>query len=944
VNKELEIEVNSTSPLKYLSYQVLGRGDVIVANTVNVQNGARTASWRFLATYAMAPTAHVIVQYVRDDGEVVADALDIELAGVLQNYVNVDVNPSETEPGANVELKIETKPNSYIGLLGIDQSVLLLKSGNDIVRDDVLSELRSYDSSESGMFYPFMKGVREGRSLFWWPGSLTASEVYEKSGAVILTNGFVLEHKPWREFLQSMLRFSQFRITVSAGGMPGSSFKVRSKFPETWLWEMLDAGFDGKASLRKSVPDTITSWVISAFTIDPLYGLGLIEAPRSVKVFRPFFVSLDLPYSVIRGETVSIPVVVFNYMDQTVAADVTIENVGQFDFADYSNDVYQQPKLELYRRKKLQIAPRSGGTTSFMITPKELGYISIKVTAKSTLAGDAVERKLLVKPEGETQYKNMGMFVDLRNKRSYKTNITLDIPINIVPGSELIEIGAVGDILGPSIPNLIHLIKMPFGCGEQNMLNFVPNIVILDYLKNSNQLTQAIETKSLQYLEAGYQQELSYKRADGSFSAFGKADANGSTWLTAFVARSFRQAMKYINVEEKVIEESLQWLSGNQDPSGAFPEVGQVSHRDMQGGSAKGLALTAYTLIAFLENRNATSRYNSVVNKGIEYILNNINGLDDNYAIAISTYALHLAQHPMKEVAFNLLETKSKTAGEMKWWKRSERESDSKNPHSLLPNSVDVEMTAYAMLTYLNRGLVEDAVPIMKWLVSQQNNDGGFASTQDTVVALGALAKLAETIVSRSNDITITFTYGKGVSNEIRVNSVNSMILQKQLISKKVRQLNITATGQGFAIVQVSYRYNVNVTGAWPLFTLDPQVDKNSDSNHLQLSVCSRTKEANESNMAVMEIVLPSGFSVDLDSLPSLQVAHKVKRFETKDGDTSVALYFDKLTKIENCPTIKAFRTHKVAHQRPVPVTVYDYYDQCKHQYHMFPRVVETKN
>lgn len=39
-----------------------------------------------------------------------------------------------------------------------------------------------------------------------------------------------------------------------------------------------------------------------------------------------------------------------------------------------------------------------------------------------------------------------------------------------------------GDILGPSIPNLANLIKMPSGCGEQNMLNFVPNIVVLDYL------------------------------------------------------------------------------------------------------------------------------------------------------------------------------------------------------------------------------------------------------------------------------------------------------------------------------------------------------------------------------------------------------------------------------------------------------------------------------
>jgi len=34
----------------------------------------------------------------------------------------------------------------------------------------------------------------------------------------------------------------------------------------------------------------------------------------------------------------------------------------------------------------------------------------------------------------------------------------------------------------------------------------------------------------------------------------------------------------------------------------------------------------------------------------------------------------------------------------------------------------------------------------------------------------------------------------------------------------------------------------------------------------------------------------------------------------------------------EYCPTISAFQTHKVANQKPVPVTVYDYYDQCEYK------------
>ena len=38
----------------------------------------------------------------------------------------------ETQPGNNVDITIRTKPNSYVGVLGVDQSVLLLRSGNDL--------------------------------------------------------------------------------------------------------------------------------------------------------------------------------------------------------------------------------------------------------------------------------------------------------------------------------------------------------------------------------------------------------------------------------------------------------------------------------------------------------------------------------------------------------------------------------------------------------------------------------------------------------------------------------------------------------------------------------------------------------------------------------------------------------------------------------------------
>lgn len=47
--------------------------------------------------------------------------------------------------------------------------------------------------------------------------------------------------------------------------------------------------------------------------------------------------------------------------------------------------------------------------------------------------------------------------------------------------------------------------------------------------------------------------------------------------------------------------------------------------------------------------------------------------------------------------------------------------------------------------------------------------------------------------------------------------------------------------------------------------------------------------------MAVMEINLPSGFTADMDSLPSLLLSNMVKKVETKNGDTAIVLYFDKV-------------------------------------------------
>jgi len=43
-----------------------------------------------------------------------------------------------------------------------------------------------------------------------------------------------------------------------------------------------------------------------------------------------------------------------------------------------------------------------------------------------------------------------------------------------------------------------------------------------------------------------------------------------------------------------------------------------------------------------------------------------------------------------------------------------------------------------------------------------------------------------------------------------------------------------------------------------------------------------------------------------------------------------VIIYFDDIDATEICPEFKAYRTHGVAKQKPSPIIIYDYYDNCK--------------
>uniref|UniRef100_A0A0A1WID3 CD109 antigen n=1 Tax=Zeugodacus cucurbitae TaxID=28588 RepID=A0A0A1WID3_ZEUCU len=932
LGKPVVVEVKSSENIPYFVYTIVARGNILKSEYVDVPEGRKSQTIKFMPTFEMVPKASLYVHYVFDNN-LRFEEKTINFEKQFENSIDISAQP-QAKPGEEVQLHVKTDPDSFVGLLGVDQSVLLLKSGNDITKDQIFNTLSNYETST-----PWMRGY--GR----YPG--------QESGVVTMTNA----NYPYNEGKRfyghhhydniDFRMYAEPRISYRKGtsylrpmfysaasrepfypANPAVAPILRKNFAENWIYENTNTD-GGNFTLSKKIPDTITSWVVTGFSLNPNTGIALTADPTKIQVFQPFFVSTNLPYSVKRGEVIAIPVIIFNYMDKALDAEVVMDNTdNEYDFTEATNEIEDKPLDVVQRVKRVSVPSNTGRSVSFMIRPKKIGQITLKITATTPLAGDAIHQMLKVEPEGVTQYENRAVFINLKDKNVYNDKLHVDVPAEAVPDSEYIEFSVVGDLLGPTLKNLDKLVRKPYGCGEQNMVNFVPNILVLHYLEAIGQNMPAITTQAKKYLDIGYQRELTYKHDDGSYSAFGKSDKSGSTWLTAYVMRSFHQAAKYSDIDPKVIVEGLDFLASKQTANGSFPEYGKLFDSAHQNE----LGLTAFVLLAFLENVEHIPKYKTHVDNGLKYLLDNVDQTDDQYSLAIAALALQIAKSPAADKLLTKLQGLAKQESDRKWWSKAEAPTED-DIWRWQPRSNDVEITSYILLAILDKEGAENALPVIKWLISQRNSNGGFASTQDTVMGLQALISFAEKTGAGSGAMDIEFTASGGEENKgaINVNAENSLVLQTHVLPKTTRQVDFTAKGNGSSMVQLSYRYNLADKDKAPSFQVKTNVSENE--NLLILDICAEyvPVDANdaqqESNMAVMEIALPSGYTAETDAFNDIEAVDRVKRTETKNADSTVIVYFDGLKPADSkCVPVKATKTHAVAKQKPAPVTIYDYY------------------
>ncbi|XP_026844063.1 CD109 antigen isoform X1 [Drosophila persimilis] len=944
LGETVSFDVKSNADIPYFVYTIVARGNIVDTDYVDVPKGRKTHTVKFVPSFAMVPLATIFVHYIFDN-ELRFEEKRINFEMDFTNSIEISA-PADAKPSEEIKLRVKTDSDSFVGLLGVDQSVLLLKSGNDLSRDEIFNSLSKYQTTT-----PYRRGF--GRYPGETSGLVTLTNAnypyntgyprWFSSGDYFLRSGGI-EARTWYAMPQSRAFGSglaaasasepqYYEELAPSARAPAPPPVIRKEFPDTWIFlNSSETDADG-FTFAKKVPDTITSWVVTGFSLNPSSGIALTKNPSKIRVFQPFFVSTNLPYSVKRGEVIAIPVIIFNYLDKTLDAEVTMDNTDkEFEFTEATNEVEEKASDEVRRVKRVTIPANSGKSVSFMIRPKTVGSTTLKITATSPLAGDTIHQKLKVEPEGVTQFVNRAVFINLKEQPEMSETLEVQIPTEAVPDSEFIEFSVMGDLLGPTLQNLDNLVRMPYGCGEQNMVNFVPNILVQKYLEVTNRKMPSIEAKARKFLEIGYQRELTYKHDDGSYSAFGKSDPSGSTWLTAYVMRSFHQAGKYTDVDPKVVTAGLDFLLSKQKENGEFPEVGKL----FDNANQNELALTSFVLLAFFENHELIPKYQSAIDKSVQYVAEEVDKTEDQYALAIAAVALQLAKHPQAEKVLAKLESEAKQENDRKWWSKATETSGEQSSRLTIwrPRSNDVEITSYVLLALLEKNPAETALPIVKWLIGQRNSNGGFASTQDTVIGLQALTKFASKTGSGTGTMDVEFVPSNGTKSTIKVEPENALVLQTHVLPKTTRKVDFTAKGTGSAMVQLSYRYNLAEKDKKPSFKVTPTVKDTTSSQLLVVDICAEYipledgDKDKDSNMAVMEIVLPSGFVGDADSLSKIQAVDRVKRVETKNSDSTVIVYFDSLTPGDvKCLPVEATKAHAVAKQKPAAVSLYDYYD-----------------
>jgi uncharacterized protein YfaS (alpha-2-macroglobulin family) len=303
--------------------------------------------------------------------------------------------------------------------------------------------------------------------------------------------------------------------------------QVRKDFPDAIYWVgdlVTDA--QGKGRIAVTYPDALTTWRLTARAITEDTRAGVSVARTTTT--KDLIVRVATPRFLTEGDEVVLPTIVHNYRPDAKRAVVTLGTTGL-------DAVGAAPATAA------SAAPIDSGDErrdDWRFAAHKVGAASVTATAKTDADTDAVELPLPVLPYGlRREATASGSIVG-----SGEATATVTVPDNANPASRTISVAVAPSLAGSLLGALDFLTEYPYGCTEQTLSSFLPNLLVTRALTELKLApTERLSALDRQ-ISAGLQRLYDFQHDDGGWGWW-KGDGN-HPYMTAYAVWGLDEAKR----------------------------------------------------------------------------------------------------------------------------------------------------------------------------------------------------------------------------------------------------------------------------------------------------------------------------------------------------------------------------------------------------------------
>jgi uncharacterized protein YfaS (alpha-2-macroglobulin family) len=336
---------------------------------------------------------------------------------------------------------------------------------------------------------------------------------------------------------------------------------VRRNFQDTAFWNpFVTTDADGKATLRVTLPDNLTTWraTARAFTNETKVGAVTDE----ILVTKPLLTRLIVPRFLTQADQVRAQVIVQNNMTQAQDVRVSLRGAGVSTHS---------VGAEAQGAQNRTIPAGSSASFYWMVGTDEIPANNVAHLVATARSGanatsedsDALELKLPVQPRGFPVKKWANAVV-----REGGSTLSLAATPGAVPNASRLRIAVAPSVAGPMLGALPNLIRYPYGCTEQTLSRFVPAMVADRTLKTLKLPAPEAAKELPQIVKAARSTLYSYQHSDGGWGWW--PDDNSDPYITAYAIYGLTLAKENgYDIERERIIKGLKALQSQFASSGS---------------------------------------------------------------------------------------------------------------------------------------------------------------------------------------------------------------------------------------------------------------------------------------------------------------------------------------------------------------------------------------